>query len=304
MVFRLLLRGMYLDPGTTYFVSGSHIGDMYAIAGLAQRLKKEHGIRKFGIISTGKLKKISEMFDGIDEYLIGNKHLLDLVTKVHMGALKTPRKVKVPGVNIALPGLLEKVTTFNNYNFWDVYMCQLGLEPKTSEKYFRLPDRLPEPSVEFLRFVKKTKEPKNSVFICPSSRAMRMTRELKEFIRSLIRLFKKAGLKVYLNDIPDYLQDLREEPAIETVTLPITDLIHIAELFGRIIVVRSGLADILTCAETKMVVVYAQEKTQHLFNKKPYIEYFTLEPFERRAKVLEVESVSENIQVVTNFLGT
>ncbi|ODN30023.1 hypothetical protein [Fervidobacterium thailandense] len=83
-LFRFLLsRKMHLDPGTTYFVSGSHIGDMYALAGLARRLKKEHGIQKFGIVSVGKLKKIAEMFDGIDEYLIGNRHILDLVTKIH-----------------------------------------------------------------------------------------------------------------------------------------------------------------------------------------------------------------------------
>ncbi|ODN30022.1 hypothetical protein [Fervidobacterium thailandense] len=182
-------------------------------------------------------------------------------------------------------------------------MCQLGLEPKTSEKYFRLPDRLPDPTVEFLRFAENVEDPNNSVFICPSSRAMLMTQDLKEFMRDLVKSLTKMGFKVYLNDTPDYLQDLKADLRLETVTLPLTDLIRVAELFGRIIVVRSGLADILTCAKTKMVVVYAQQKTQHLFKKKPYIEYFTLEPFEKRAEVLEVESARENVRAICNFLA-
>lgn len=294
-----------LETGTTYFLVCSHIGDAYALSSLASELKRAHGIAKLGIATVEKLRGVVEMFSGVDHFVSVKKSLTDLATTIRLGNHGKPRKIRVPGVNVAAPGLLEKITTFNGFTFWDMFLCELGLEPSQGRVAFRVPDATPHPTASLLElFEEEGSRLDDGVFICPSSRAMRMTESLRSFVRKLVGQVRKQGLNVYLNDLPNYLSDLRNEPELKVVHLKLTDLIPFADRVGRVVVVRSGLADLLTASKARMVVLYAPEKTQHLVGKRRYIEYFTLSPFEKNGEVLELEAINEEFHNALVFLTT
>uniref|UniRef100_A0A7V4NFD3 ADP-heptose:LPS heptosyltransferase n=1 Tax=Fervidobacterium pennivorans TaxID=93466 RepID=A0A7V4NFD3_FERPE len=285
-----------LEPGKTYVLLSPHIGDVYAFCSLTEEIKLRYNIKRIVLIVPKKFHQLVLAFKSADELIEIDEKVAEALIWLHFSNPLKIQPIQPGKLNIAHPGLLEKIIVFKGYNFWDLLRLKLGIEEKIK---FKLIPKLPEPSDNVIEFEKQYKGHTRKLYIFPSARAFRIPKEVNTVFRKVIELAIFNGWIVFANDVPDYLSDLPLIPA----RFSLLDVIHFANFTGNVLTLRSGITDLLTNSTAKVAVLYPNTKTGHLFGKTNIKDYFPISDFETVSAIKEFIISDDSRRVINEIAG-
>jgi len=283
-----------LEATKAYVLVSPHIGDVYAFCSVSAEIKLRYNIQKIVLIAPKKFHQLALSFKSIDELISIDDKIAEILMWLHLSNPLKLEPIRPGKLNIAHPGLLEKLVLFRGYNFWDLLRLKFGFEEKIK---FKLIPEPPEPSNNVLKLKSQYMDYPKKLYIFPSVRAYQIPKEVKTVFRKVTEFAVSNGWVVFANDVPDYLSDL---PLIPT-HFSLLDVIHFANFTGNVLTLRSGITDLLTNSTAKIAVLYPNTKTGHLFGKTNIKDYFPMTEFETIGLIKEFVVSDGSIKLINEI---
>ena len=126
---------------------------------------------------------------------------------------------------------------------------------------------------------------------------MEISKEFPEYLRKLLTRALESGYEIVFNEPIDakFLESFIPKDKMNKLHflhVNLEDIIYVAEYFKNVVVFRNGIADLLTAANVKMVVLYGAQYWKAIKRPIRFIDVVPLKNFKKRGQVLEMELIN------------
>ena len=265
------------DKDTHYLVVCDHIGDLVLTLGYVDSFKKEHGISHITVCTTEKLAGLCNRYKNCCDEIIcfDPDRLYKLIalssTDFGMHILK-----KLGNITIVNPDndFLEKqygyLIRYPDISFYDC--IKYGCLSLSGSAIFNAPEafganEFPDPG----------KDPgKKRLLVCPGSRFIEG--DISSLLDSVVSKLNESGYEIYTNTVSD--DDVIK--GTKPYKGSLNELVDFVNSGVDVIGVRSGLFDLLSFCDCRIVAIYPDDK---------YMNFFDLNRMpKRKAEILQLSS--------------
>lgn len=276
------------------FLLRAHIGDTYAAFSLLNSFKRRYNATKITVVIDKKFEFLVKMFPAIDNYVHLPAKYCDIFTNGYLGTIIGTREPQIGKITIAHPKSIFKLVGINNWTFFDLFPLQLGLDNNSS---FELPTSYNCTNIKLKEHLDQKFFDKKVVYLFINARSMEISKEFPEYLRKLLTMALASDYEIVFNEPIDekFFESFipkDEMTKIHFLHVNLEDIIYVAEYFKNVVVFRNGMADLLTAANVKMVVLYGAQNWKAIKRPIKFIDVVPLKNFKKRGKVLEMELIN------------
>jgi|GEM_PF-1927954 len=290
------------NPNSHILMTSSHVGDVFAALALLEPFRTKWDVKDLLIITDKKFLFLLKIFQGVEKVAFLPAAYADFIIFGTLGAKLSMNQIQPGRVTIAHPVALEKLVGKNGWSFFDMLRFQIGLDESNE---FTLPVPYRCDNEDLRQDLVKQFAGKKVIYLFDSARAMRIAKDFSIYIECLINDAVERGYEIVVNGnkgsglINNDL--LIPEEHVHYLDVGLNDIPWIAEYFKNVVVLRNGIADMLTSANINMMVLYSPCPSNFLGNQTRYIDYFPLRHYKKRARILEMELTDINIALEKTF---
>jgi len=275
------------------FLIPSHIGDVYATFSLLNSFKKKYNANKITVLIDKKFEFLVKMFPVIDNYVIIPAKY-DQFVYGYLGSIVATRRPRIGKIIVAHTQTLSKLAGINDWTVFDLLPLQLGLSNNSS---YELPTLYNCTNIKLKENLNKMFNGKRVIYLFTHARSIEIPKEFPEYLRKLLIMALESDYEIVFNEpIPENFFESfipkDKMTKIHFLHVNLEDIIYVAEYFKNVVVFRSGVADLLTAANVKMVVLYLAKYYTDTGYTIKYIDLYSLKKFKKRGKVLEMELIN------------
>jgi ADP-heptose:LPS heptosyltransferase len=276
------------------FLIPSHIGDVYATFSLLNSFKRKYNANRITVLIDKKFEFLVQMFPVIDNYVHIPAKYCDIFAFGYLGTIVGTRRPQIGKIIIGEAHTILKLGGINDWTVFDLWPLQLGLSNNSS---YELPTLYNCTNIKLKEHLDQMFFDKKVIYLFTNARSMEISKEFPEYLRKLLTMALESGYEIVFNEpiaenffesfIPKY-----QMTKIHFLHVNLEDIIYVAEYFKNVIVFRSGVADLLTSANVRMVVLYLGRYWNNTGYPIKYIDYYSLKKFKKRGQVLEMELIN------------
>lgn len=276
------------------FLLPSHIGDIYATFSLFNSFKRKYLASRITVLIDKKFEFLVKMFPEIDNYVHIPAKYCDIFTFGYLGKILGTRRPQIGKIAIAHPGSILKLAEIKDWTLFDLYPLQLGLNNNYS---YELPILYNCTNIKLKENLDKMFNDKKVIYLFTHARSMKPSKEFPEYLRKLLTMALESGYEIVFNEPIDekFFETFIPKDKmtkLHFLHVNLEDIIYVAEYFKNVVVFRSGMADLLTSAKVRMVVLYSAQYWNGAGYPIKYIDLYSLKKFKKRGEVLEMELIN------------
>lgn len=280
------------------FLLPSHIGDVYAAFSLLNSFKRKYNANKITVLIDKKFEFLVKMFPAIDNYVHIPAKYSDIFTFGYLGTIIGTREPQIGKITIAHPKTILKLVGINDWTVFDLFPLQLGLSNNSS---YELPISYSCANIRLKEDLDKMFIDKKVLYLFTHTRSMKLSREFPKYLSKLLIMALESDYEIVFNEPIDenFFESFIPKDKMNKLhflNVNVEDIIYVAEYFKNVVVFRNGIADLLTSANVRMVVLYNPQYWKVERSIK-YIDIFSLEKFKKRGEVLEMELINIDVAV-------
>ncbi len=276
------------------FLLPSHIGDVYATFSLLNSFKRKYNANKVTVLIDKKFEFLVKMFPVIDNYVHIPAKYCDIFTFGYLGKILGIRRPQIGKIAIAHVGTILKFGGINDWTLFDLYPLQLGLNNNSS---YELPFSYSCTNIRLKENLDKLFNDKKVIYLFTHTRSMKLSKEFPEYLRKILIMALESDYEIVFNEPIDakFFESFIPKDKmtkIHFLHVNLEDIIYVAEYFKNVVVFRNGVADLLTAANVRMVVLYIAQYWIDTGHPIKNIDFYSLKKFKKRGQVLEMELIN------------
>lgn len=276
------------------FLLTSHIGDIYATFSLINSFKRKYSAKKITVLIDKKFEFLVKMFPDIDNYVHISAKYSDIFAFGYLGTIVGTRVPQIGKIVVAHPKTILKFVGINDWTVFDLFPLQLGLSNNSS---YELPTLYNCTNIRLKEDLDKMFIGKRVIYLFTQPRALELSKEFPKYLRKLLIMALESDYEIVFNEPIDekFFESFISKDKmtkIHFLHVNLEDIIYVAEYFKNVVVFRNGIADLLTSANVRMVVLYSGQYWQAVERPIKYIDVFSLKRFKKRGEVLEMELIN------------
>jgi len=276
------------------FLLRAHIGDVYAAFSLLNSFKRKYNANKITVLIDKKFEFLVKMFPAIDNYVHIPAKYCDIFTHGYLGTIIGTREPQIGKITIAHPKSIFKLVGINDWTFFDLFPLQLGLDNNSS---FELPTLYNCTNIKLKEDLDKMFIGKKVIYLFTHARSMKLSKEFPEYLRKLLIMALESDYEIVFNEPIDekFFETFIPKDKMNKLhflNVKLEDIIYVAEYFKNVVIFRNGVADLLTSANVRMVVLYGAQYWKAIKRPIKFIDVVPLKNFKKRGEVLEMELIN------------
>jgi hypothetical protein len=238
-----------IRPNEWAFLCNAHIGETYLACGLMEAFRKEHNNEPVVAVLPKKYLPIARMFPAISR-TITMEHLPIAFTSLIVSTLRNPRKGEL------LPILGFGCLGYEDLNCIDPQKMVLGLDRNARSSRPLKPSR--EAMAKANRAIKEAGlRPGRTAILFPGARTIR--RMSATTWARVAHTLERKGWAVATNVVGDE----KAIPGTVALRFSVEDASAVAEAAGWVIILRSGMCELLSSANCRKTFLYPKYRENY-----------------------------------------